>query len=58
MSSPSPRYLIVTGAVMLAMAVYLSWLLLTEDVSRWWRLALVGLYLPAMLGLLQAKEKT
>jgi len=27
-------------------------------VSRWWRLALIGLYLPAMLGLLQAKEKT
>ena len=46
------------GVVMLGMAVYLSWLLLTEEVSRWWRLALVGLYLPAMLGLLQAKEKT
>lgn len=49
---------LVMGLVMLALGGYLTWLLLTEEVSRWWRLSLIGLYLPAMLGLLQAKEKT
>ncbi len=49
---------LVMGLVMLGMGSWLTWLLLTEDVSRWWRLSLIGLYLPAMLGLLQAKEET
>lgn len=49
---------LVMGLVMLALGGYLTWLFLTEEVSRWWRLSLIGLYLPAMLGLLQAREKT
>lgn len=49
---------VIWGIIPLLGGVALLVVLLTADVNRWWRLALMGLFIPAFMGFLQAKEKT
>lgn len=49
---------LIGGIIPFAGGIALLVFLLGADVSRWWRLALAGLFIPGFMGFLQAKEKT